>query len=160
MRLWHYRMLPYLPDAQLRGQMREAIAIMRQWRDKGKTNHLLINRVMEYPKSDLSTYYLVYFATAYRTRFKKEPAAMEEFEDFAPVKQPTSWIFNGWHDDWYMAICLMNLMEKARYGRGNSQLTAREWDDLLGGVKAQFFWTPTQFPDAAPGKDMTVRIEK
>lgn len=53
MRLWHYRLLPYLPDAQFRGQLRELVAIMRDWRDKGKTNHVLINAVMEYPKNTL-----------------------------------------------------------------------------------------------------------
>ena len=36
MRLWHYRLLPYLPDAQFKGQLREMVAIMHDWRDKGK----------------------------------------------------------------------------------------------------------------------------
>ena len=52
-RIWHYWLLPYLPDAQFKGQLRELIAIMHDWRDKGKTNHLLINKVMEYPKNSI-----------------------------------------------------------------------------------------------------------
>ena len=45
MRMWHVELLPYLPDMQFRGQLRELVAIMHDWRDKGKTNHLLINHV-------------------------------------------------------------------------------------------------------------------
>lgn len=52
-RIWHYQLLPYLPDAQFKGQLRELVAIMHDWRDKGKTNHLLINKVMEYPKNSI-----------------------------------------------------------------------------------------------------------
>ena len=60
MRLWHYKLLPYLPDLQFKGQLRELVAIMHDWRDNGKTNHLLINRVMEYPKADFYGYFLVF----------------------------------------------------------------------------------------------------
>ena len=60
MRIWDYRILPYLPELQFKGQLRELILIMRQWRDKGTTNHILINRVMEYPKSHLSSYFFRY----------------------------------------------------------------------------------------------------
>lgn len=45
MRIWHYQLLPYLPDAQFKGQLRELVAIMRDWKRKGKTNHVLINKV-------------------------------------------------------------------------------------------------------------------
>ena len=60
MRIFHYALFPYLPDLQFRGQLRELIAIMHQWRDKGATNHLLINKVMEYLKRDLVAYFLEY----------------------------------------------------------------------------------------------------
>ena len=50
MRLWHHKLLRYLPEAQFKGQLREMVAIMRDWRDRGTTNHLLINKVMEYDK--------------------------------------------------------------------------------------------------------------
>ena len=31
MRIWHYKLLPYLPDKQFKGQLRELVAIMRAW---------------------------------------------------------------------------------------------------------------------------------
>ena len=62
MRIFHYALLPYLPDLQFRGQLRELVLIMHQWRDKGTTNHLLINKVMEYERNELIRYYLHYEA--------------------------------------------------------------------------------------------------
>ena len=44
MRLWHYRLFPYLPDLQFRGQLRELVAIMHDLRDKGQTNHFGIGK--------------------------------------------------------------------------------------------------------------------
>lgn len=37
MRLFHYALLPYLPELQFKGQLREIVLIMHQWRDEGKT---------------------------------------------------------------------------------------------------------------------------
>ena len=45
LRIWHYKLLEVLPDLQFKGQLRELVVIMRDWRDKGKTNHILINAV-------------------------------------------------------------------------------------------------------------------
>lgn len=136
MRLWHYRMLPYLPDAQLLGQVREAIAIMRQWRDKGKTNHLLINRVMDYPKSHLTTYYITHLAPAYLARFGKHPGYVEEFLNFSNREQLTTGKpFPGWHDDKYAMICLVNLLEKRLYGKGSGQITQEDYDRARYGAR-------------------------
>ena len=60
MRLWSVYLLKFLPDLQFRGQLREMMLILRDWRDKGKTNHLLINKVMEYPKNDFTRYFIHY----------------------------------------------------------------------------------------------------
>ena len=53
LRLWHYKLLPYLPELQFKGQWRELVLVLNDWKYRGKTNHLLINRVMDYPKNDL-----------------------------------------------------------------------------------------------------------
>ena len=87
MRLWHYKLLPYLPDAQFKGQLRELVAIMHDWRDKGETNHLLINRVMNYERSELVRYYLNYEAIYYKRygkwinqKYWQEFKAFDEYE--------------------------------------------------------------------------------
>ena len=137
MRLWHYKLIPYLPDAQLKGQLRELVAIMHDWRDKGQTNHLLINRVMEYPKADLYSYFIAY-AGEYAWRNKgRMPKSYAEFILFwnyrgvVPVKP-----FEGWHNLEYLRVCMANLYEKHVFGRGKSRITDAEWQKLLDGYHA------------------------
>ena len=133
MRLWHYRLLPYLPDAQFKGQLREMVAIMHDWRDKGKTNHILINRVMEYPRVDLYSYFIRY-CDAYQQRCEgRFPKCVEEFDAFNASGDWTITPFEGWHDKAYLRVCMANLYEKHVYGRGKSRITDEEWRRLLRG---------------------------
>ena len=134
MRLWHYELLPYLPDAQFKGQLRELVAIMHDWRDKGKTNHLLINRIMEYPKSDFYGYFLE-CAVEYEKRYGVRPKQTKEFvevgeHDFALFP------FAGWHNKEYLRVCMANLYEKHVFGIGKSRITDEEWHRLCEGYKA------------------------
>ena len=140
MRLWHYKLLPYLPDAQFKGQLREAIAIMRDWRDKGTTNHILINRVMDYPKANLSTYF-AWYCYLYKERYGKNVNSkyIDEFYEFKLPYDTNTFkakgIFNGWHDLVYLKICMMNLYEK-HLAKGKSRITGDEWNRLLDGYKS------------------------
>ena len=136
MRLWHYKLLPYLPEAQFKGQLRELVAIMHDWRDKGKTNHLLINRVMDYPRADLSSYFWLY-DKQYGERFGKEHEFFEnEFFEFAGNGHFTQTPFEGWHDKRYLRVCMANLYEKSLVGVGKSQISCREWQKLVDGYKS------------------------
>ena len=133
MRLWHYKLLPYLPEAQFKGQLRELVAIMHDWRDKGKTNHILINRVMEYPRADLYSYFLEY-AVEYRKRNDDRlPKCAEEFRAFKDCSYYLAPPFEGWHDKAYLRVCMANLYEKHVYGRGKSRITDAEWKTLTDG---------------------------
>ena len=136
MRLWHHKLLPYLPDAQFKGQLRELVAIMHDWRDKGQTNHLLINRVMEYQKGELTDYFAGYCAE-YERRYQRHVSisTMCEFREFSvclhyPVVRP----YRDWHNDTYLRICMANLFEK-HLGVGKSRITDEEWQRLLEGYK-------------------------
>lgn len=44
MRLWHYKLIPVLPNAMFVSQWRECIAIKRQW-EKGTLKHRLVSYV-------------------------------------------------------------------------------------------------------------------
>ena len=138
MRIWDYRLLPYLPDAQFKGQLRELVAIMRDWRDKGTTNHLLINRVMEYPKNVLARYFFRY-EVLYRKRYgawlTKYWHEFEAFDD-APVEQRSKGCFDGWHNKEYLRVCMANIYEKHFFGIGKSRITDEEWERLCEGYKA------------------------
>ena len=134
MRLWHYRLLPYLPDAQFKGQLRELVAIMHDWRDKGKTNHLLINRVMEYSKRDLVAYFLEYEVRYYQRYGKWLNKYSREFIRFYVEDEKLNG-YDGWHNKEYLRVCMANLYEKHFFGVGKSRITDEEWETLCRGYK-------------------------
>ena len=137
MRLWHNELLPYLPDAQFKGQLRELVAIMHDWRDKGTTNHLLINKVMEYPKNDLARYLLEYDVEYHERYGKWLTETCKEFIVFddTPIEQRSKGFFNGWHNKEYLRVCMANLYEKHFFGVGKSRITNEEWETLCRGYK-------------------------
>ena len=47
-RLWHKDLIQYLPRQQLLGQWREVCAIARNIAVNGTTNHVLVNKVLDY----------------------------------------------------------------------------------------------------------------
>lgn len=153
MRLWHYKLLPYLSDLQFKGQLRELTAIMRSWRDNGSTNHILINKVMEYDKKHLTSYLLLY-REEYIKRYHKDinRGVLYEFLDFANYKKDKdfTWspttnkivsvrilknVFPDWHNKEYLRVCMANLYEKHYFGVGKSRITDEEWQRLLEGYK-------------------------
>lgn len=114
---------------------------MHDWRDKGHTNHLLINMVMEYPKSELTFYFQRYDFEYWKRYNKHLPLKYhEEFLDFsanskAILSQISNSLFDGWHDKNYLRICYSNLAEKHFYGVGKSRITDEEWQRLVDGYK-------------------------
>lgn len=137
MRLWHYRLLPYLPDLQFKGQLRELVAIMHDWRDKGTTNHLLINKVMDFTPRNLTAYFLMY-EEEYRKRYSKpiNRLTVMEFITFCGETRLYCEPFKGWHNKEYLRVCMANLYEKHFFGVGKSRITDEEWQRLLDGYKA------------------------
>lgn len=139
MRLFHYALLPYLPELQFKGQLREIVLVMHQWRNEGKTNHLLINKVMEYDKSHLTTYFMKYCYWYYKRYHKPVSAKYAlEFQEFCPevigfIDTP---IFEGWHTKEYLRMNMSNLAEKHIYGIGKSRITDEEWQRICEGYKA------------------------
>ena len=135
MRLWYYKLLPYLPDAQFKGQLRELVAIMHDWRDNGKTNHLLINKVMEYDKSDLASYMWNYCGEYGKRYGDFKENILNEFIDFTNGGKYKFDVFKKWHNKEYLRVCMANLYEKHFFGVGKSRITDEEWQRLLEGYK-------------------------
>lgn len=133
MRIWDYRLLPYLSELQFKGQLRELVIIMRDWKNKGTTNHLLINKVMEYDKSELYSYFIIYY-NAYKERYNKtiDSKILREFEDFGGYRF-ASHPFENWHNKEYLRVCVCNLYEKYHFGVGKSKISQSEWDRVLQG---------------------------
>ena len=138
MRLFHYALLPYLPDLQFRGQLRELVAIMRSWRDNGTTNHLLINKVMEYERNELVRYYLDYEVVYYQ-RYGKwiDQKYWKEFKAFQKEEtDKKKYYSDGWHTKEYLRSNMANLWEKHTMGVGKSRISDEEWKRLCEGYKA------------------------
>jgi uncharacterized protein (TIGR02328 family) len=137
MRLWHYKLLPYLPELQFKGQLREMVAILHDLKNKGKTSHLLINRIMEYPKGDLWNYFIRYHGE-YGKRYGMtlKPETYSEFAEFADDYVEWGIPFKGWHNKEYLRVCMANLYEKHHFGIGKPRITDAEWQRLCDGYKA------------------------
>ena len=116
MRLWHKDLISYLPRQQLLGQWRECCAIAKNINEKGTPNHLLVNKIMNYPTEDFFVYGVMVARELERRGYK---VCAEKFIKTFPNYKYLLWqtvrissMFWGWHNDRYLVQCLCNLQEK------------------------------------------------
>ena len=127
MRLWHYKLLPVLPNKMLVSQWRECIAIKRQW-EKGTLKHRLVNYVTNYDKR-----YFMWYVNQIASEMIDRDIAYSiklyfELKDFCNVDN-NHWLLNynyPEHNDRYLKQCYFNLQEK--YDRGI--ITEKEWEPI------------------------------
>lgn len=118
MRLWHKDLIPYLPRQQLIAQWRECCAICSNWANKGTQNHLLVNKVMDYPPVHFITYTREiigeFILRDYKVGKKSMSNFIENFERFGNFSETliNGNIFENWHNERYLKQCLFNLQEK------------------------------------------------
>lgn len=135
MRLWHKELISVLPTAQLVAQWRECCGIARNIAVNDSPNHILVNRIMDYPIEHFWAYArLVYFEMQKRgyscdfynfgkwcDRMGSMPERIDvNFED----------IFYDWHEDRYYWQCYHNLEEK--YDCGG--ISDEEWEVICDEV--------------------------
>lgn len=136
MRIWHYSLLPYLPDGRFLEQIDDLVKIMRDWRDKGRTRNALINRVMDYSKNDLFDYFLLCYAEHSRRYGKNiNEEILDEFVNFTDdIKlNLENKLFDGWHNDEYLIICMYNLYEMHVFAKGAGRINDIDWAYLVSG---------------------------
>lgn len=126
MRLWHKDLIPVLPDKQLQGQWRECCLIAKALHD-GNLNHLLVNKVKEYPVEDFIAYTLIVYL---EMRARGKNPIMVRFGQYTSDKTRiidlNREIFLEWHNDRYLKQCFYNLQEK--YDCGG--ISPEEWDKI------------------------------
>jgi uncharacterized protein (TIGR02328 family) len=130
MRLWHYKLISYLPKSQLKSQWRELNSIFKK-QDK----HILINYIYEYSKGHLLTYTKLVIEEMNRRKIKikKWEHYNSYFYGFIDeVKKP----FNYHHNDQYLIQCFYNLQEK--YDRGQKDFSEKEYRELVSVVAKEW----------------------
>jgi uncharacterized protein (TIGR02328 family) len=140
MRLWHYKILPYLPKSQLIAQWRELNSIFKK-QDK----HILINYVYEYNGDDLYHYTLLvlgeminrkieirnlqnmvyYFQLSDEITYQLLPNANQCIYLIKDKYKP----FKNHHTNRYLLQCFFNLQEK--YDRGQKDFDTEVFRNLV-----------------------------
>lgn len=143
MRLWHYAILDYLPKAQLVAQWRECVCIAKSIYDNGTPNHILVNRIMDYPINEFNTYCNLVVRAMLKRGYNVSSQSIEKLEEYIDFRvesvDENERIFKDWHDNTYMEVCYYNLYEKWHYAKGNSKLTNDEWGEFCVGVTKYFY---------------------
>lgn len=123
MRLWHYKLIPVLPDKMLISQWRECIAIKRQW-EKGTLKHRLVSYVMDYDKEYFLNYTEMLLAEMIMRHIKFKIIYYQEIRKFCLNNNfPTINKHYPEHNNRYLKQCYYNLQEKADRGI----ITKEEW---------------------------------
>jgi len=115
MRLWHKDLISVLPKNQLLGQWRECCLIAKNIAEKGTPNHILVNKIIDYP-IDHFIYYSEMIATEmFKRKYKVKWENFEKYSlctDDGRVKCDFDKLFADWHTTRYLMQCLSNLQEK------------------------------------------------
>lgn len=123
MRLWHYKLIPYLPKEMLVSQWRECIAIKRQW-EKGTLKHRLVSYVKEHDRSSFFRYVECVRDTMFDNGINFQNKYFIEIMNFCESNDNKKYDLYPEHNDRYLKQCLYNLQEK--YDRGI--ISEKEWE--------------------------------
>jgi len=129
MRLWHKSLIYVLPRQQLLGQWKECSSIAGNILTKGTPNHILVNKIMDYPIDHFITYVELIRNEMTSRGYRTMDSVWNKIVSLAngPDK---SWyvidfdeLYDQWMDNIYLTVCYWNLYEK--YDCGG--ITADEW---------------------------------
>ena len=124
MRLWHYKIIPYLPKSQLIAQWRELNSIFSK-----QDNHILISYIYDYDKE-----YLYSYSNIVLEEIKKRGYQIKKWDNyngyFRDIKNkiPNKDLIFKEHDKEYFSICFWNLKEK--YIRGQKDFDKNLYESL------------------------------
>ena len=137
MRLWHKNLICVLPREQLVAQWRECSAIAGNIITKGTPNHILVNKIMDYPIDHFITYAAVVRAEMTSRGYRTMNSVWDKIIKVADSNYtilPIEEIYPEWMNEEYLAICYYNLKEKYMCG-GIKEEEFKRIDDLVWGDK-------------------------
>lgn len=92
--------------------------------EQGTPNHLLVNRILNYPLSHFYSYGLYVYWELERRKYKADIDNFKRwFKPNITEMFDISYIFDDWHDRRYLVQCFYNLQEK--YDCGG--ISEEEW---------------------------------
>ena len=140
MRLWHYKLIPYLPRQQLLSQWRECCCIAKSIAEKGTPNHILVNRINDYPIDHFYAYCFAVYREMKKRNYKCDWEKLKKtlYQIVCIYVHVELYdVFRDWHNDVYLRQCLYNLEEKAIC----NGIPADEWQRIYDRFKD---FTPLQ----------------
>ena len=112
MRLWHKDLISVLPRQQLLGQWRECCLIAKNIVEKGTPNHILVNKIMDYPIEHFIAYTDMVKDEMKKRGYRCDTSRFTKWLQWEQFKIYPSNIFADWHNDRYLNQCFYNLQEK------------------------------------------------
>lgn len=112
MRLWHKDLISVLPRQQLLGQWRECCLIARNIAEKGIPNHILVNKIMDYPIEHFIAYTDMVKDEMKKRGYHCDTSRFTKWLQWEQFKIYPSNIFADWHNYRYLSQCFYNLQEK------------------------------------------------
>lgn len=130
MRLWHKDLISVLPRQQLLGQWRECCCIAKNIAEKGTPDHILVNKIMDYPMTHFHAYTgLVHdemLKRGYKCDWTKFMNIPINYQTGSKYPNRTE-LFGDWHNTRYLMQCHFNLQEKFDCGG----ISDEEWDKVV-----------------------------
>lgn len=126
MRLWSKQLIHVLPRQQLLGQWKECSAIAGNILTKGTPNHILVNKIMDYPIDHFISYSFWVRQEMTQRRYKTMDSVWNKIEKLSNgswIELSLENIYPKWMDNIYLTICYWNLYEKYNCGG----ITIDEW---------------------------------
>ena len=133
MRLWHKDLICVLPREQLIGAWRECSAIAGAILKNGTTNHILINKVMNYDFNHFISYSLEIRKEMTRRGYRTMQSVEDKITSLKYNFQllPIEEIYPNWHNRRYLTQCYCNLEEKADC----NGIEAEDWNKIYNRYK-------------------------
>lgn len=140
MRLWHKDLIAALPREQLVAQWRELSAIAGNLNTKGTPNHILVNKILDYPREHFISYALYVRQEMTRRGYRTMESVWNKIyctreSDYGEIEIiPLKDLFPNWHNDRYLEQCYFNLEEKYDCG-GVDEEWFKKVQNIYFGVK-------------------------
>lgn len=118
MRLWSKQLIHVLPRQQLVAQWRECSAIAGNIFTKGTPNHILVNKIMDYPIDHFITFTARVHGEMTMRGYRTTKTVWDKIEKLNPNWETVDFneLYSKWMNIEYLEICYWNLREKYSCG--------------------------------------------